>query len=679
MAKIISTPKGNISFPDEMSDMEIQAILRRDLAKQPDVPSEVEGPKPSSRPSSEISGRRAAVEQAGKNYADLLAGNLDVPGGMAGGILGAVLGARFGPVGAALGGIGLGAFGTGAGSLSSDLLTEEELDYAKAIKEAAISVGFDVATLGLGKVVKVPAAGIIKRAFNEGKTPEQVLKELSEQSGSKVAEAGSRESLIETQLFLSERGATLTPSQIGESGFPEIMENISRIGMASSPVISQNAKRIDEVTTEELNRLFSKNYIEFDTDPDSLGYAAFSIIDAGKKAVNASYGATVDEIIIRVGNKPVPVRPIVDALEKYKDSNIAAGIEGAILEKETLDVIDNIVSRLSTETSATMPVSSLLKLDRLINNSISKVSDVKSQTYNSNATRELTAASIQVKSVIQSLLEAVDPQTAALYRTAKKEYSEGIQGVLPEINSRFIDNANRQNYTALGNIITNSGNISQIRALKNSMQESFKRVSKEQKNLPGFVSEEDANKLIRLAFLEKTFPTLTAGTISVQDYANLAFKFSRPADRARLKLILGDQYEPTQKLINLMHEASQKSNSNLGAFALRSEEYRSISTGLQATMIPGSAFGGPAFWAGAGALLTVPRMMANIVSNPKYVNKLLTFQNKDFKTTDAAQAAAGTLVGDIWNSLPEEEKHAILEQLFDMGEQQEQEKRAEAP
>lgn len=678
MPQIVSTPVGNVSFPDNMSEEEIQAILRREFPKDfvpPPEPFDTAelAPEPVVDDSSvsAITGRRAAMNQATRNYGDLLMGNLDVPAGIAGSIAGAAQGARFGPYAALAGGIIGGAFGTGGGSLSSDVLTEQELDFAKAIKESAVSAGFDVATIGLGKVVKVAAAPIIKRAFNEGKTPEQVIKELSEKFGGQPAEAGSKESLLETQRFLSERGATLTPSQIGESGLAEVMENISRIGMTSSPLITQNARRIDEITTNQLNDLLSKNYVEFDTDPDSIGAAAFSIIDAGRKAVIASYGSTVDEVITRAGSRAVPVRPIIDTFQDYIKKNTAAGIQGPLLQDETIQFLNNTISRLSAEPNATMPLSSLLKLDRLVNDEIGKFSDISQQTYNSKVVRQLTEASIEIKTTIQNLMEVVSPQAARVYKTAKDEYAAGIQGVLPELNARFVNNAKKENYTSLGNVIANSGNLSQLKALKNSMQESFKRVSKEQQNLPGFVSEADANKLIRLAFLEKTFPTLSAGNISVEEYANLAKRFSKPAENARLKVIMGEDYATTKKLINLMSEASKKSDSALGAFALRSEEYRALSTGLQATMTTGSTFGGPAFWAGAGALLTVPRMMANLVTNPKYVNKLLTFQNKNFKTSDAAQAAAATLVGDIWNSLSEEEKHAVLEQVFELGQQEE--------
>ena len=671
MPKVISTPRGNVSFPDSMTDLEIQAVLQKEFPKGSVSPSEPFDVSELGPTGTEVTGRRQAMNKAAENYADLLAGNLDVPAGIAGGVAGALAGSRFGPYAALAGGIAGGAFGTGGGSLASDALTQDELDYSKAIKEAAVSAGFDVATLGLGKVVKIAAAPIIKRAFNKGKTPEQVLKELSEEFGAEPAEAGSRESLIETQRFLSEKGATLLPSQIGEeAGMADVMESIGRMGMTSSPVISKNANRINEVTTEQLNDLLSRNFVEFDTDPDSVGEAAYNIINAGRKAVNASYGSTLDEIVTRVGSRPVPIKPIVDTFKSFLKKNTAEGIEGPDLYGETLQFINSTVPRLSGEAGATVPVSTLIKFDRLVNKEINKFSDVKKTgTYNPDVARELTLLSGQVKDTIQSLLERVSPETASIYKTAKKEFAEGIQGVLPEINQNFINNARKKNYTALGNVIVNSGNISQVKALRNSMQESFKRVSKEQRSLPGFVSQDDANKLIRLAFLEKTFPTLTAGTLDVSEYANLAKRFSRPSEKARLKIILGDEYGPTQKLINLMAEASKKSGSSLGAFAFRTEEYRSISTGLQAVMAGGSTMAGPSFWAGTAALVTVPRFMANLVTNPKYVNKLLTFQNKDFRNSDAAQAALGTLVGDVWNSLSEDEKHAILEQVFEMGQE----------
>jgi hypothetical protein len=659
MPKIISTPRGNVSFPDSMSDLEIQAVLQKEFPK-----GSVPPPEPFDINELETGTIGDKIGFASRSPSELLAENLDVVGGIGGGIGGAILGAPLGPAGAFFGATTLGALGTGGGSLASDALTGEELDYAEAIKAAAISAGFDVATLGLGKVVKVAAAPIIKRAFNQGKTPEQVLKELAKEFGAEPAEAGSKESLIETQRFLSERGATLLPSQIGEeAGIPDIMENVGRIGMLSSPVITQNARRIDEITTEKLNDLMSRNYVEFDTDPDSIGLAAYTIINEGRKAVNASYGATLDEIVTRVGSRPVPIKPIVNVFEQFVKDNTAEGIKGADLHEKTLLFIEDTLPRLSSEPSATMPVSSLLKFDRIINKEISEVNDIKTtEKYNPTVAREL-------KDTIQSLLQGVSPQTASIYQTAKKEFAEGIQGVLPEINKTFINNARKENYTSLGNIIVNSGNISQLKALKNSMQESFKRVSKDQRNVPNFVSEEDANKLIRLAFLEKTFPTLSAGTLDISEYANLAKRFSRPTDRARLKVILGDQYAETQKLINLMAEASKKSGSNLGAFAFRTEEYRTVSTVLQSAMAGGGAVAGPGFWTGAAALITVPRFMANMATNPKYVNKLLTFQNKNFRSSDIAQAALGTIIGDVWNSLPEDEKHAILEQVFDMGQE----------
>ena len=83
-----------------------------------------------------------------------LAKNMDVPLGVSGGIAGSIIGAPFGPPGMFVGGTLLGAAGTFAGSLISDDLSGEDREYAQALEEAAISMGFDVATLGLGKTIK---------------------------------------------------------------------------------------------------------------------------------------------------------------------------------------------------------------------------------------------------------------------------------------------------------------------------------------------------------------------------------------------------------------------------------------------------------------------------------------------------------------------------------------------
>ena len=138
--------------------------------------------------------------------------NMDVPLGMGGGVVGTILGAPLGPPGMFVGGAIGGALGTSAGSLISDELTGEDLDYAKALEEAAISMGFDIATLGLGRAIR-PAWIAAKKKM--GFTPQEAAEQLVQELG---GEAGTVASLKASQEILEGGGATLTPSQVGAEG-----------------------------------------------------------------------------------------------------------------------------------------------------------------------------------------------------------------------------------------------------------------------------------------------------------------------------------------------------------------------------------------------------------------------------------------------------------------------------
>lgn len=670
MAQIIDTPQGLIEFPDEMSKEEISIILRNKFGapkKQPQTQ-----PMPQAMP---VNPRQrgstvANPQSAGARAAEFLQQNMEIPMGMGGTLGGVALGAPLGPVGMAVGGIIGGALGSGAGSITSDLLNEEEISYANAIKEAGISLGFDVATLGLGKVLKPAFAPLLKKYMKEGISAEEAVKRIAAEAGQEPAEVGSRESLAASQAILSEQGATLLPTQINAGGFTEAMEKISRLGLFSAPKISDNVASVNKVVSDELNSLFNKNFVDIPSDPRSLGEAAFSIIDAGRRATAENYVNTLGEISVRFGREVVPVKPLVDEMDKFLTSNTSEGI-GSTLSKETLSFVNDLTKRLSGNNSMTIPLSSAIELDKLVTKGVSSFSDIKSNKYNSAVAQELTEFSNLLKDRIGVLMAEAAPDTAAVYKQMKKDYSEGMAGILPKINERFINQANNNAYDQLGKLMAGSGNISQIVALKKSLEEAFTRVGKESQNIPGYVSKEDAQKLIKKSFLENTFPSIPKGEFEVTSYASLAKKFSKPAERKRLQVILGDDYPRVKQLVNLMAEASNKPEGNLAGFVVRSKEYETISAALQ---LAGSgqlaAMGGLAGLAGAGALLLVPRMMANYVTNPRVINKLIAFENTKFKTQEALETAGKLLVDDIWRSLSEEEQLNVIESLNEMSEQQ---------
>ena len=188
--------------------------------------------------------------------------NMELPVGMGGALAGA--GAGFligGPVGAVVGSVVGGATGSGAGSLISDELADEELDYAKAAEEALISAGFDIATLGLGKIIK-PGYYAAKAAmgFTPKEVAEQVVK-VAEVQSKNIPTAGSLESLRQSQQILQQATdpASLTKSQTGRaSGAAVFAEKIADIGILSSGDMTENAIKVNKATQEALNAVTDK-------------------------------------------------------------------------------------------------------------------------------------------------------------------------------------------------------------------------------------------------------------------------------------------------------------------------------------------------------------------------------------------------------------------------------------
>lgn len=671
MSQLVQTQMGIVEFPDSLSPEEIKIILQAKFGTPKKPAATVDSSTASSFPQNPRT-RGSTVrpsQEDSTSVLEFLKNNMEIPGGIGGSLAGVAAGAPFGPPGMVVGGILGGAVGSGAGSISSDLLNDREVSYAEALKEAALSAGFDVATLGLGKVLKPALAPLIKKAFKDGKTAEEVLKDIVKESGGEAAEAGSRESLAASQKILSEKGATLLPTQIGEVGSAAAMEKIARVGLLSSGKIEDNARAVNTVVAEELQSLFNKNYVDVSSDPMSLGQAAFDIINAGKRAISDSYVAGLDEIGTRVGRKQVAINPVLQTIESFNKSYEKEGL-GSVLSKPAQQFIKSLSSRLEGNSSMQIPVSSLIELDKLVTREVSEFADVNSQKYNSIAASQLTELSNALKDTVGKMLTNFDKETSTIYSSIKKEYSEGMSGLLPKINETFVNNANKQNYDSLGKIIAGNGNISQLIALKNSLKEAFKRTSKESRDVPGFISEADADKLIKKAFLEDKFPALPNGQFDMTEYAHYASKFSRPKERQKLKVILGDDYNRVKQLTNLMAEASGKPQSNLGQFVIRSKEYETISKTLQLVGTGAASTTGPMGWVGSGALLLAPRFMASYVTNPKNVNKLIAFQNTKFKSQAAFEKAATLLLDDLWTSISDTDRQEVLESLFDLRDQE---------
>jgi phage tail tape-measure protein len=135
---------------------------------------------------------------------------LDVGTSVAGAISGAGIGAMAGPVGAAVGGIIGGALGAFGGEVIEDKIAGREVNvgFGKggAGREALISGGLDMVTLGLGKTVRL--ANAARKAHRTGN---QLGEELAPALATVAAKRGSPEAAAQSAEILNNAGATISP------------------------------------------------------------------------------------------------------------------------------------------------------------------------------------------------------------------------------------------------------------------------------------------------------------------------------------------------------------------------------------------------------------------------------------------------------------------------------------
>ena len=585
--------------------------------------------------------------------------NMEIPMGLGGSLAGAAAGIPFGPVGMIAGGILGGSAGTGAGSLTSDVLQGKDLDFQEAVKESLISAGFDVATLGLGKVLK-PAYLSAKAAL--GYTPKEVAEEIIKEG----LETGSTESLKATQKILEEGGASLTRYQTGQaSSLAVFAEKIGNAGLLSGKEATGNAAKVNQAAQSALNDIANAVDLRTGASPSDLGEAMFDIISAGRLALSDSYGDGLETISKRVVNKTVNTTGIKKQLELFLKNNsemTSELIDGKTVSKAISTLDDATVKFINSQLSGTleygnMTAQSLLKVDKMLSQQMRQFGDIKSSNYNAVADRELGELQNILKQSFINTLKQADPKIAKEYELLKNSYKEGMSGLLPVLNKNTILNAEKGNFEAFGRMLTTQTNSDKVQVFLNSIDEAYKQIGKRE-GLPSEIAygtAKEAKQVIKQSFLKNLIPDMSSPDFDIATYRKLASQFSKPDADKRLKIIAGQDYGRVKQIFNLFAEASKRPEGNLGTLFLRNKEYTAIAgAGLGASV--GGTIGAAL---GSGAILTAPIFLAKAASNPKAVNKLLAFEKMTFKSPEAMEKFASFIVSDTMDALSEEEQAEI--------------------
>tara|TARA_R110002124_G_scaffold18690_1_gene75764 strand:- start:211 stop:2322 length:2112 start_codon:yes stop_codon:yes gene_type:complete len=683
-AQQLKLPSGKIipmvNLPSDMTKARLQELLLRNkLAVAEDFV--VASTESSGLPYNPTPRRGVGATGQGVDVGQFLQENMDIPAGIAGAVAGAKLAApTLNPwlVGAAA--IGGGAVGTFSGSLASDALTGEDLQYVEAVEKAAIGIGLDIATLGAARLLKGGYA-LSKKAL--GHTPEETA-ELILKQAKEGMEAGSRESLQATQNILTGRNASLSRSQTGQATALEVMaEKLGQSGILSEKANLEKVANVNTAIREALDDVINKVPMRGEASPREVGEAMYDTINAGRLALSDAYGESLGVIKETLSNKVVNTTPIKKRLSAYLNAHLvetsdvrAVGSKSkspySYLVKPKTEVISKSESSLDPATTKfinekmkgllqlpNMKATDVLEVDRMLSAEIRKFGDVNSDLYNTTAQKELGDVVDILKDSFINTIKQADTKAAGDYAVLKTNYKNARENLLPTINKNVIKKAVDDDYEALGKMLISQSNTSKVREFMKSIDESYKQLGRLE-GLPSdipYATAAEAKDIIKQGYLKNIFDDLSLETFDISKYKNLAAKYNRPANADMLRTITGSDYPRVKQLMNAMSEASKNPDGNLGTLFLRGKEYGAATEALKgAVTVAGYATGGVIGAAVTlGAILTAPVFLAKAAFNPKVVNKLLAFDKATFKTDSAKEKAMAVIIDDLVRGMGEYE------------------------
>jgi hypothetical protein len=584
--------------------------------------------------------------------------------GMGSSIGGALGGAAIGTailpgVGTAVGGIIGGALGAFGGELAEDQLQGEDLNYANAAKEAAISAGIDVATLGVAKFAK-PAYFAGKRAL--GFSVEEVAEDIVNKSAATLAKqrAGTVGSLAATQDLLSTTGATLTPAQIGGDGILELYENLGRGGIFSGKMFDENMAKVNEAVGGAINDLVGKHEAGVALRGE-LGGSIDNVLHEAKTALSKQYVKGLDDVMSRVKNDTVNVLPIYNSLDKFlaKNSNrlgntnlnkkayatikdLQRQLEGGFKEVDVFETIQKPYRNAFGQTKYTtekvlkgtkkepipMTAKEVIEWQKKVNNTINDIGALNRQSglFNTTVDAQLNQVNRAISGSIDQVMSRVNPEAYAKYKTVKTAYGDGLSQLRPRTMKSVLDGAKKGDLDRLGSVLLQDGktNLSKFNQAWKAINFSVNTMKPSRFKELGFKDKKEFIDNIKSSYVQNLFPDINDVGFDITKYANKMSKLSKE-DLEKAKSILGKDYGRFNQIRNAIIDASKSSKTDVGLLSLRSKE-------LQAgtAVLAGSTAG---FGTGLAALLT-PKFMARIALNPKQAGRLINLLGRRSTTPE---------------------------------------------
>ena len=589
----------------------------------------------------------------------------EVPGAIGGAITGAAAGSMVGPIGTIVGGLAGGALGSAGGSLASDAAAGEDLDFGEAGKEAAISVAFDIATLGAGKVLKpvAHALGMSGNGLNGlFRTAKKSNIEDEIVDVSKI-NAGTKESLRITQKFLEEKGSTLTAAQLGQVNFLRtIGEGIGDIGVVSGRMAAGRIEKNNDIIHAAIKDL-SEGGLDIGTDQTfkGAGEVLYGAVTAGRTAARSLMDDGIKSLTKKHGMKKVSTMPVVKALRKFKAANVRNITDD--VRKGTLSKTDELMDRLMLQSGKIVSakqadLGTLIAFEKSIQRDINKAMPSVSNSFSDpQAVAELTQLKKAIQGGITESLNKINPEAGSTYRALNSAYSETMTDLMPDSLGSVFAKASMDEFDALGKLMISGTDQSKIGKMMKSLDKAYAVAKKAKIDMSDYPAKtaDDARKFIRQGYVKQVFSTVNDAT-DLSKFAGKAAMLGSTEAMTRAKAVLGPDFNNYKKLVNAISDTSTGASSNMFGLAIRQKEVGTL-TGMAQVGGAGAAGVGTA-GLGAVGILLAPVIMSKLATNKRAVNMLLGL---DAKVTRGAIDPDNipAAVGKILESLDDHDKEDI--------------------
>jgi hypothetical protein len=536
-------------------------------------------------------------------------------------------------------------------------MSEEELNYTNAAKEAAISLGVDALTLGAAKFAK-PVYFAGKKAL--GFAGEEVGKDIAEKVATRATtqKAGTPLSLKSTAELLGEKGAVLTPIQLGEKGVLGFYDNLGRGGILSGKMFDDNMVKVNDAVSGAVNDLIAKNDAGVMMKGE-LGASVDSLFHEAKQGLSKQYELGLNEVQRMLKNDKVNVIPIHNAIDVFVKS-YSQKIGDSALQDGTLSLLKQIKGDLSNgfkvvdvvkevrkpyrnalgqtmyktvkEVTGTkkvpvaIPAEELIIWQKKVNKIITEMGNPQSSMYNSSIDADLAKVADELSKSIDKSMLGLNAEAYGKYVGIKKQYKKGIKTLRPDNIKSIINAAAKEDYERLGKVFVQEGvvNLDQFKKTWNALNFSVKSMKPEKLQQLGFANKDELFKTIKSTYMQNLLPAVNDVSFDIGKYAAKMSKMTKE-ELAQAKTVMGKDFGRFNQIRNAIIDASVKPGNDVGMLALRSKE-------LQAgTALAAGSFGG----VGVGLFaLFAPKLMAKIALNPKTQALLLNILNRSSKTPE---------------------------------------------